>query len=248
VAGLAGLVTGVLVGGIGGRIFMRIAGAIAPGSSQGRNTEAGFRVGEVTFGGSTGLIIFIGLFSGFVAAAYWVALFPWLTVAGRFHGVAFGIVGFAAASATSDLMNTDNIDFTILKNEPVVVVMIFLLFITFGVVLDLTYRLIDKRTPVPDPNLNAVFYTLSALGLFMGSFAAITILTSEACSCTPPMGVGWSLLLVAAATIAWWVSVLTARSPAWLGRASAVAGYLGLAGVLVFGLIRAISDAVEIIN
>jgi hypothetical protein len=126
--------------------------------------------------------------------------------------------------------------------------LIFLLFIALGVVIDWVYRLIDKHMPGPDSNVNAVFYTLSGVGLLMGGFAALAILGREACSCAPPVGVGWSLLLTAIATIAWWISVLVARSPTWLGQASSVAGYLGVAGVMVLGLIRAISDAAEIIG
>ena len=44
IAGMAGVVAGVLVGGLGGRLFMRIAGAMASESAQGATTEAGFQV------------------------------------------------------------------------------------------------------------------------------------------------------------------------------------------------------------
>jgi len=247
VAGFSGLVAGVLVGGIGSRIFMRIAGAIAS-DAQRRTTEAGFRVGEVTFGGTVALIIFVGIFSGLVVAVYYIMLFPWLSWLGRWRGVGFGLVGFAAASATSDLMNPDNIDFFILKNEPVLVGMIFILFVAFGVVTDGAYRFIDRGMPTPDRNVNAVFYTFTGLGLVTGVPLAIGTLTGEGCDCPVPIGVVWSLALLAAATVAWWISVLAARSPTWIGRSSTVAGYLGTAGVLTFGLIRAISDAADIIR
>lgn len=248
IAGFAGVIAGVLVGGIGGRLFMRIAGAIADGAAQGRTTEAGFTVGEVTVEGTLGLIIFIGIFSGLAVAAYYVMFFPWVDWAGRWRGVVFGFVGFAAASATSDLLNPDNIDFVILKNEPILVGLIVLLFVVFGVVIDLSYRLFDKYVPAPDRNVNALFYTLSAAGLFLGSVTAAAIITGDACDCDPLPGVVWSIGVVAAATVAWWLSVLVARSPTWLGRLSTAAGYLGTAGVLIFGLIRALSDAAEIIG
>ena len=248
IAGFSGLITGVLVGGIGGRLFMRIAGAIAGDVAQGRTTEAGFTVGEVTVEGTLGLVIFIGIFSGFAVATYYVMFFPWVAWARRWRGVVFGLIGFAGASATSDLLNPDNIDFVILANEPIVVGMIVLLFVAFGVVIDGLYRLLDAYVPAPGGNVNAVFYTVSAFGLFIGSGGAGVIVGGDACDCAPLLGVVWSIVIVAGATITWWLSVLVARSPIWLGRASAIAGYLGTAGVLIFGLIRAISDAAEIIG
>ena len=48
IGGLSGLTAGVLVGGIGGRLFMRIAGAAAGERAAGAQTEAGFTVGEIT--------------------------------------------------------------------------------------------------------------------------------------------------------------------------------------------------------
>jgi MFS family permease len=246
-AGLSGLIAGVLVGGIGGRLFMRIAGAIASDIAQGRSTEAGFRVGEVTAGGTIGLIIFLGIFSGLFGAVFYVALFPWLTWAGRWRGLAFGVTMFAAVSATSDLMNPDNIDFFILKNEPILVGLMVILVVAFGLVLDASYRVIDRRLPPPDVNVNIVYYVLSAVGLTFVGFALLALF-SDPCDCEPPRGVAWSMVVVLIGTAALWLSVLLTSSPRWLGRASTVVGYLGTAGVLLFGLIRAVSDAVDIIR
>jgi MFS family permease len=246
-AGLSGLIAGVLVGGIGGRLFMRIAGAIASDIAQGRSTEAGFRVGEVTFGGSIELIVFLGIFSGLFGAVFYVALFPWLSSAGRWRGLAFGVTLFGAVSATSDLMNPDNIDFFILKNEPILVGLMIILVVGFGLVLDASYRVIDRRLPVPDNDVNLVYYLLSAVGLIFVGFAGLALF-SDPCSCDPPRGVAWSMVVVVAGTAALWLSVLLTSPPKWLGRASTVVGYLGTAGVLVFGLIRAFSDAADIIR
>jgi MFS family permease len=246
-AGLSGLIAGVLVGGIGGRLFMRIAGAIASDIAQGRTTEAGFTVGEVTFGGSIGLIIFLGIFSGLFGAVFYVALFPWLSWAGRWRGLAFGVTMFAAVSATSDLMNPDNIDFFILKNEPILVGLMIILVVGFGLVLDASYRVIDRWLPPPDVNVNIAYYVPSAVGLIFVGFALLALF-SDPCDCEPPRGVAWSMVVVLAGTAALWLSALLNSPPRWLGRASAVVGYLGTAGVLVFGLIRAISDAADIIG
>jgi hypothetical protein len=248
IAGFAGLIAGVTVGGLGSRLFMRLSSFIADEAAQGRRTEAGFTVGEVTFGGTLELIIFIGIFTGLFAAVFYVVLFPWLTWAGTWRGVAFGVTMFAAGSATSDVMNTDNIDFQILKNEPILIGMIFILFVGFGVVIDWVYRIIDRHAPEPSRDVNPVYYVFSALGLIFVVGAFFMLFTSEGCDCEPPIGVAWSMTIAAVGTITWWLSRLVTGSPKWLNNAAAVIGYVGTVGVLVFGLIRALSDAADIIR
>ena len=248
IAGFSGVIAGVTVGGLGGRLFMRLSSFIADEAAQGRMTEAGFKVGEVTFGGTVELIIFVGILIGLFGAVFYVVLFPWLTWAGSWRGVAFGVTLFAAGSATSDVMNTDNIDFLILKNEPILIGMIFLLFISFGVAIDWMYRIIDRYAPEPARSVNVVYYVFSAFGLIFVGGAFAFLFTGDTCGCEPTMGIAWSMTIAAVGTITWWVSRLVTRSPKWLSNAAAVIGYVGTAGVLVFGLIRALSDAAEIIR
>jgi hypothetical protein len=227
---------------------MRFSSFIADEAAQGRTTEAGFTVGEVTFGGTVGLIIFVGILFGLFGAVFYVVLFPWLMWAGTWRGVAFGVTMFAAGSAMSDVMNTDNIDFFILKNEPILVGVIFLLFIGFGAVIDWMYRIIDRYAPEPTRDVNAAYYVFSALGLIFVGGAFVALFTGDLCDCDPPIGVAWSMTIAAVGTVTWWVSRLATRSPKWLNNAAAVIGYVGTVGVLVFGLIRALSDAAEIIR
>jgi fermentation-respiration switch protein FrsA (DUF1100 family) len=227
---------------------MRLSSFIADEAAQGRTTEAGFTVGEVTFGGTVVLIIFVGIAVGLFGAVFYVVLFPWLMWAGTWRGVAFGVTMFAAGSAASDVMNTDNFDFFILKNEPILVGVIFLLFIGFGVVVDWMYHVIDRYAPEPTRAVNVVYYVFSALGLIFVGGAFVGLFTGEGCDCEPPIGVAWSMTIAAVGTITWWVSRLATRSPKWLNNAAAVIGYVGTVGVLVSGLIRALSDAAEIIR
>ena len=58
-SGLAGFGAGFIVGGVGGRLAMRAASLIDQ-SAHGSRTEAGFRIGEFTLGGTLELVIFIG--------------------------------------------------------------------------------------------------------------------------------------------------------------------------------------------
>ncbi|NNL12809.1 MAG: hypothetical protein HKO82_03870, partial [Acidimicrobiia bacterium] len=95
IVGIAGVVAGVIVGGIGGRILMRISAVAAPDHVMGASTEGGNRVGEITLGGTLGLIIFVGIGFGVVGAIAFLISAPWLSRAGRWHGLAFG--GFLLA-------------------------------------------------------------------------------------------------------------------------------------------------------
>ena len=74
----AGVVTGVLVLGLGTRLMMRILAATSPDSAQGRITDAEEIVGEVTFDGTVGFVAFIGLFGALFAVGVWLALRRWL--------------------------------------------------------------------------------------------------------------------------------------------------------------------------
>ena len=254
IAGLAGVFTGILVGGIGGRLFMRLAGAAAPEIAQGRRTEAGFSVGEVTFGGSLGLVIFIGLFTGVVGAILFVVFLPWMTWARRWRGVLFGVVLFAIGSATSDMMNPDNIDFRILENPVLLVVAIFLLFMAFALVMDSAYRFLDQRMPGArdgSGSVNAPYIALSLVGLL--AFVVVLpaffsgVSNESFCQCDAPIAASLSMVLAGVGTLMWWATALFSVMPSWSRIISAILGYTGVAGVLIFGLSRAISDAIEII-
>lgn len=248
--GIAGLFTGFLVGGIGGRLFMRAAGAAAPESAQGALTEAGFTVGEITAGETIGLIVFIGGLVGVVGGVLYAVFRPWLAWTGAYRGAAFGVVLFAVASATSDVMNPDNIDFAVLGNGPLLVSMIALLFLSFGVVIDRLYRSIGSRLPVASPGLNgprALYAVVTLFGFLIavGVIPGLLFSTGQ-CDCEPPVLASASVVLAATGTLLWWAAGISPR----LARAARVArilGFVGLAGATTFGLMRAIGDAAEIL-
>ena len=55
--GITGLIVGLVGVGIGGRIVMRLAALLVP-ELVGEFTENGFRIGDITPGGSLGLVVF----------------------------------------------------------------------------------------------------------------------------------------------------------------------------------------------
>lgn len=251
IGGISGLFAGVLVGGVGGRLFMRIAGAAASERAQGLGTEAGFTVGEVTVGGTVALVVFVGLFTGIVGAVLYLTFLPWVSWGGRWRGGVFGVLLFAVASATSDVMNPDNIDFFILKNSFLLVSLIALLFLAFGAVIDGAFRYLDGRMPGSAENwggIAPVYISFTVLGVlalipFVASFG-----TDSICDCEPPVLASVSVVVSAIGTAVWWASALLTDLPRWSRTVAAVFGYSGLAGAFMFGLGRAISDAIEIIQ
>ncbi len=252
VGGFAGLAAGFLVGGVGGRVFMRIAGAASGTRGAGRITEAGFTVGEVTPIGTFFLVLFIGVVSGIVGAGMYLALRPWLGWAGRFRGALFGAVLFALTSATSDIMNPDNRDFTVLGNGVLLVTLIVGLFVVFGVVTDLMFKWFDAHLEPREEGSTSegvLYGVIAGLGalVVVPALAGILLGGENVCDCESPMWASWSFVVVCVSTVAVWVDAAR-RLPSWVTSVAAVTGYLGISGVVAFGLLRVISDAADIIG
>lgn len=74
---LGGLVAGFLVGGIGGRIVMRLI-ISTDENSRGIITDAGFVAGRFTLGGTLELVAFVTFFTGFVGGVAYVLVRRWL--------------------------------------------------------------------------------------------------------------------------------------------------------------------------
>ncbi|MEO6207739.1 MAG: hypothetical protein ABIP77_07275, partial [Candidatus Limnocylindrales bacterium] len=75
--GLAGLIVGVVLAGVGGRLVMRLATLLVP-SADGAFTENGNRIGDITLGGTLGIVIGLGLLFGAVSGSVWVTIRRWL--------------------------------------------------------------------------------------------------------------------------------------------------------------------------
>jgi hypothetical protein len=56
------------------------------------------------------------------------------------------------------------------------------------------------------------------------------------------------MVLSGLGTLMWWATALFSVMPSGSRIVSAVLGYTGVVGVLLFGLFRAISDVIEIIT
>jgi hypothetical protein len=69
---VAGGFAGLIAGGIGSRLAMRIAALAAPEAVHGFPTEAGARIGEITMEGTVFLILFAGISSALIGSGFYV--------------------------------------------------------------------------------------------------------------------------------------------------------------------------------
>jgi len=129
-ASLAGIVAGVLVAGVLGRIAMRVAGFMARPDLVGVETSNGNRVGEITLSGTLAIALFVGLPAGILGAALFASAEPWLRRSRPWHGVAFGLLLLVATGFV--LFDPANFDFQRFGSAPVNVATFAALFVAFG--------------------------------------------------------------------------------------------------------------------
>ncbi|HKX34643.1 MAG TPA: hypothetical protein VJP03_04855 [Actinomycetota bacterium] len=109
---VAGGAAGVLVGGIGTRIAMRIAAMTARDGAQGLTTEAGATIGRITFEGTAFLVLAVGIGAALVGTAFYLATLPWLPRRRTLRAIAFGCLELVVFGTV--LLDPANPDFTIL--------------------------------------------------------------------------------------------------------------------------------------
>lgn len=247
---LAGVVTGVAVGGGGGRLFMRLSALAAPSEAVGRVTEAGNVVGEITLGGTVGFVVFVGIMSGIVGTMLYVAVEPWLAWGRRWGGLVFGVFLAAVAVPASDAMSPHNPDFVILQRPVFNVTIILSLFLLYGVVMsvlvDVADRLlapaVQRASRLRVAMLGMIVAVLGGFGVFSTAFFYL----SEDASGSEPVLVGAVALAVAGGmSLLWWVRWVWSdeRSNGWVA-ATAVAA---LATAFVVYALRTIGSVVSIV-
>jgi hypothetical protein len=110
---VAGLVSGVLAAGAGGRLVMRLLAQTSP-HAQGRLTDAGEVVGRISVEGSIGFLLFGALPAGLVAAALYLLVHRFLPP-GWWRPAALGGLLLVLVGVRLDPLRPDNVDFVILE-------------------------------------------------------------------------------------------------------------------------------------
>ncbi len=229
-AAMAAALGGVLMGGVGGRIAMRVSAIVNP-SMTGRISENGNRIGSVTPDGTLALILFGGLFAGMAAGVAWVAVRPWLPQRQPVRRwtaavAALGLAGFL-------VVQSNNFDFFILDPAWLHVVMFAGIAGGAGAVTEW----IDGHI-VPLFRDSAGFTVGASLILLIGAPLAVPLtgmfFFDDMCFCEDPPRVAGALMLVAlVVTVASWVT-------RWRGRgvppSLRLVGWVATGGAVVAGL------------
>jgi hypothetical protein len=247
VAGVAGVISGVIVGGLGGRLVMRFSAIAGPDRLTGIPTSNGNVIGDITVGGTLELVIFVGIFSGAFGAIAYLITEPWLEWAGRWHGLVFGFVLLLTVSEV--VIQPENIDFAILRNQQLNVGMFSALFISFGLLMVWLRGALDARLPQPGTgNAVPLYGILVAFGaLLLIVFVAQFFDEGETDQSDLTPVIGGFIVAMGVATLAlWWLSVTDRLSVRWLPLLR-LAGYAMLGGAVVMGAFRLVSDIHEIV-
>lgn len=160
----AGLVVGILIAGLGSRIVMRLL-AVADSDAEGSFTENGNQIGEITLGGTSGLIAFVGLPFGLLAGLIVFAVRRWLPTGQPWRGLAFSAVLLALLGGT--VIDPDNIDFRLLEPAGLAIALFGLLFLAAGFWLPL----LAERW---GPGVPRVFYRLDVT-IVGGALLAVVV-------------------------------------------------------------------------
>ena len=152
-------IAGVLVGGLGSRIVMRLAALAAP-EVRGTLTENGNVVGEITLEGTIALMIFGGLSSAVFGSGAFVVAKPWLPRRTVPRGFVFG--AFLLAVTGPAVVDAANADFAILGDRLLNVTMFSSLFFAFGLVAASAFAVLDRRVP-PAASLSPRMWALTAV-------------------------------------------------------------------------------------
>ncbi|MEO8424132.1 MAG: hypothetical protein ABI595_09520 [Actinomycetota bacterium] len=219
VAIVGGLVSGAVVGGLGGRLAMLVLRITSDDYLHGLDTDDGFVMGQI----STATLFLVGFTSvlGVFGALLYVSVRGWLPERRRaaLTGVFGGIVGGAA------FIRSDGIDFRLLEPLPLAIVLFIALPAAYGVAMSL---LVERRLRNAATTERSRWWALGLLPLI-------------AVGLIGPPGLGVLLLVLATWTLHRWAPEIAAlwRSGTvmWIGRSA----LLAVTAFAVVGLVRDIT-------
>jgi len=215
--GLAGIVVGLVVAGLGGRIVMRIA-ALVVFSKNTPPTENGNRIGDITLGGSLGLIVFVGPLAAIFFGVVWVVISPWLPGTGLAKGLV--AMPIAVALGAFGLIDGNNPDFLFLRRDPIVVAILIALVASIGPAMALADGWLDRHLPHAESRESSVGTAYLVLTLIGGVLGGMLLGQAVLGQQSKPLGI--TVLVVGLVTLAWWYQrVHGRRTPS---RALTVAG------------------------
>lgn len=203
--GLASVIAGTVVAGIGGRVIMRIAAMLSPDAT-GRLTDNGEVIGTISANGTLALLIFGGLLSGAIAGVVWVVVSPWLPGPGQVRRALGALL--AVALGGSLLARSNNRDFAILESDALVLALLVLLVAAVGWATAWVDDGLERRLPPAsgDRRRPLVAYLAVALvGCLFVPLAVTAYFANETASPYPMIWIGRAIAMVAALTAVAWL-------------------------------------------
>jgi hypothetical protein len=222
-ATLAGIVAGAIVGGVGGRIAMRVTGFVTGPSVAGVTTTNGNRVGEITLGGTIGVLL-VGVALGVLGGLVYAVVEPWLRRLRPWQGVVFGV--FLLVAAGISVLDPVNSDFSRFGSAPLNVAMFGALFLLFGILI----------APVFD-RLPAIAAQSATRARFVVVLGWLALLLAAAVLLLSASGLGTSADALPTLVT---VGSLSVAALAFWRRVTAL-GYAALGVLLLTGAVRLVS-------
>ena len=237
IVGLAAMTAGITVAGIGGRIAMRISAIAAGPGMRGVSTDAGNRVGEITFGGSVAFVLFTGIFGGLAAGILLIAVRNWLPASGR--GLLGG--GFLLAVGGTTVVHA-NRDFLILDPALLNIVMYSGIIVGVGWAAMVLASRIANRFEHPVGRSDYAWLVGFAFALLPSPILFGGFFDDELCQCgdgSPGPLVGVFVVAAFAVTVVDAIQwIRTGRRPQW----TRVAGSTAVVGAVAFGVVRYLEE------
>lgn len=233
IATLSGVISGVVVGGLLGRVVMRISGFAAGPSMVGVRTEAGNPVGDVTFAGTLALVFFVGIPAGLLGGVVYGIVEPWLRRLRPWHGLAYGSALLAAVGFT--VLDPFNFDFNRFGPPPLNLALFAALFVIFGVATAWLFDRLRALSAMAGTTARVVdVLSLLALGPAGLAVALGVVGAVEASTGNTPV----ALVIIGALALAAIVR--------WLGLPRPL-GYVCLIGALLLGATRTVGNVLHVL-
>ena len=203
---IGGLVSGVVIGGVGGRLAMLVLRITSDDSLHGLETDDGFVIGEIT--GATLFLVLATAALGILGALFYTAVRGWLPE--RRRAVLAGIFGGVVGGAI--FIRADGIDFRLLEPLPLAIVLFIALPATYGVAMSLLVERQLRDDPPPYRSRAWVMGLIPLIGLaFLGPIGLGVLVV---------MGAAWAIHRRDPGLFA---SLWRTAPMVWIGRASLLA-------------------------
>ena len=229
-ASLAGILSGMIVGGLLGRIAMRVAGFTSRPELIGVETANGNRVGDITVEGTFALVLFVGISAGIGGGILYASAEPWLRSRAR-KGMVFGVGLLAALGFT--FINPANFDFQRFGLAPLNVLLFAALFVAFGALVAILFDRI--RAAIARPGIWAT-----------GLEIAVWLAAAAACASIPIIALSQGGLDDPVPTLLFLVAALVPPLVRWRGLPLSV-GYAAFGMPVLVGAVRTLSGIADIV-